>query len=232
MTSSYYKLNVENRPITGKKTAKKLRNKGIIPGVLYFKGEEPIQIAVDKLVMYHALHSGQRIYEIDVAGTTQYVMVKEMQYHPVTDALIHIDFMRVRRSEKINISVPIMLIGESLGVKEGGVISQSLTQIEIECLPTDVPEQIELDVTDLEMNSSYSVAYVKIKDEEITIISEQELIVGSIHPPVAEEEPIIEDELEDEEESEGEAESEVESEGAGEESKEENKSEDNQNQES
>ena len=119
MTSSYYKLNVENRPITGKNTAKKLRNKGIIPGVLYFKGEEPIQIAVDELVMYHALHSGQRIYEIDVAGTTQYVMIKEMQYHPVTDALIHIDFMRVRRSEKINISVPLMLIGESLGVKEG-----------------------------------------------------------------------------------------------------------------
>ena len=226
MTSSYYKLNVENRPITGKKTAKKLRNKGIIPGVLYFKGEEPIQIAVDKLVMYHALHSGQRIYEIDVAGTTQYVMIKEMQYHPVTDALIHIDFMRVRRSEKINISVPIMLIGESLGVKEGGVLSQSLTQIEIECLPTDVPEQIELDVTDLEMNSSYSVADVKIKDEEITIISEQELNVVSIHPPVAEEEPIVEEELEDEEEIEGEAE------GEGEESKEENKSEDNQNQES
>ena len=230
MTSSYYKLNVENRPITGKKTSKKLRNKGIIPGVLYFKGEEPIQIAVDELVMYHALHSGQRIYEIDVAGTTQYVMIKEMQYHPVTDALIHIDFMRVRRSEKINISVPLMLIGESLGVKEGGVLSQSLTQIEIECLPTDVPEQIELDVTDLEMNSSYSVADVKIKDEEITIISEQELNVVSIHPPVAEEELIVEEELEDEEEAEGEAEGEVE--GAGEESKEENKSEDNQNQES
>jgi len=228
MTSSYYKLKVENRQITGKKTARKLRNKGIIPGVLYYKGEEPIQIAVDKLIMYHAIHSGQRIYEIDVAGTTQYVMVKEIQYHPVTDALIHIDFMRVRRSEKINISVPLMLIGESLGVKEGGVLSQSLTQIEIECLPTDVPEQIELDVTDLEMNSSYSVADVKIKDEEITIISEQELNVVSIHPPVAEEEPIVEEELEDEEETEGEAEGE----GAGEESKEENKSEDNQNQES
>ena len=230
MTSSYYKLNLENRPITGKKTAKKLRNKGIIPGVLYFKGEEPIQIAVDELVMYHALHSGQRIYEIDVAGTTQYVMIKEMQYHPVTDALIHIDFMRVRRSEKINISVPLMLIGESLGVKEGGVLSQSLTQIEIECLPTDVPEQIELDVTDLEMNSSYSVADVKIKDEEITIISEQELNVVSIHPPVAEEEPMVEEELEDEEETEGETEGEAE--GGSEESKEENGSEDNQNQKS
>ena len=222
MTSSYYKLNVENRPITGKKTAKKLRNKGIIPGVLYYKGEEPIQIAVNELVMYHALHSGQRIYEIDVTGTTQYVMVKEIQYHPVTDALIHIDFMRVRRSEKINISVPLILVGDALGVKEGGVLSQSLTQIEIECLPTDVPEQIELDVTDLEMNSSYSVADVKIKNEEITINSEQELNVVSIHPPVAEEEPMVEEELEDEEETEGDSE----------ESKEENGAEDNQNQES
>jgi len=226
MTSSYYKLKVENRPITGKKTARKLRNKGIIPGVLYYKGEEPIQIAVDKLIMYHAIHSGQRIYEVDVAGTTQYVMVKEIQYHPVTDALIHIDFMRVRRSEKINISVPLILVGDALGVKEGGVLSQSLTRIEIECLPTDVPEQIELDVTHLEMNSSYSVADVKIKNEEITINSEQELNVVSIHPPVAEEEPMVEEELEDEEETEGEAE------GGSEESKEENGSEDNQNQES
>ena len=134
--------------------------------------------------------------------------------------------MRVRRSEKINISVPLILVGEALGVKEGGVLSQSLTRIEIECLPTDVPEQIELDVTHLEMNSSYSVADVKIKNEEITINSEQELNVVSIHPPVAEEEPMVEEELEDEEETEGEAE------GGSEESKEENGSEDNQNQES
>tara|TARA_Y100001949_G_C15960346_1_gene318940 strand:+ start:721 stop:1425 length:705 start_codon:yes stop_codon:yes gene_type:complete len=226
MASSYYKLKIEDRTLTGTKSAKTLRNSGIIPGVLYYKGEETINVAVDKLAMYHAIHSGQRIYEINVAGATQYVMVKELQYHPVTDVLIHIDFMRVRRSEKINISVPLILFGDAAGVKEGGVLSQSLTQIEIECFPTDVPEQIELDVTKLEMNNSYSVADVKVEHDEITILSEPELNVVSIHPPVAEEEPMVEEEVEGEEEVEDEEEVE------GEKSKEENESKDNQNQES
>ena len=85
-------------------------------------------------------------------------MIKELQYHPVTDEVIHIDLMRVRRSEKITISVPLVLTGEPLGVKEGGVLSQSMTQIEISCFPTDVPDQIELNIEDLEMHSAKSVA--------------------------------------------------------------------------
>ena len=196
MNSPYYKLNVEDRILTGKKSAKTLRNNGQVPGILYFKGEETINITVDRLAIYQAIHSGRRIYEINIAGATKYVMIKELQYHPVTDDVMHIDFMRVRRSEKINISVPLVLVGDAEGVKEGGVLSQSLTQIELECLPTDVPEQIELDITELEMNSSYSVIDVKVKDKEISIISARDLNVVSIHPPAAEEEPIVEEEEE------------------------------------
>ena len=104
-------------------------------------------MAINKLALYQAIHSGQRIYEIEIAGDTQYVMVKELQYHPVNDDVIHIDLMRVRRSEKIKIAVPLVLIGEAAGIKEGGVLSQAMTQVEIECFPTDVPEKIELDIT-------------------------------------------------------------------------------------
>jgi len=198
MASSYYKLDISERTDTRSKGAKTLRGEGLIPGVLYYSGEKNVNITIDKSVLFHAMQSGQRIFEIDQDGESQYTMIKELQYHPVTDAIIHIDLMRVRRSEKMTISVPLILVGEAIGIKEGGVLSQSLTQVEISCFPTDVPEHIEIDIEDLEMNSARSVADIKIDNEDIEIVSDKNLNVVSITPPAAEEEPEIE-ELEDEE---------------------------------
>jgi large subunit ribosomal protein L25 len=148
------------------------------------------------------LQSGQHVYEIELGGKTQLTMIKELQYHPVTDDVIHIDLMRVRRSEKMTISVPLVLIGEPLGVTEGGVLSQSMTQIEISCFPTDVPDQIELNIEDLEMNSAKSVADITIDNEDVEILSAEDLNIVSVHPPAAEEEPEVE-EIEGEEGEEG-----------------------------
>jgi len=198
MASSYYKLDISERTDTRSKGAKTLRGEGLIPGVLYYSGEKNVNITIDKSVLFHAMQSGQRIFEIDQDGESQYTMIKELQYHPVTDVIIHIDLMRVRRSEKMTISVPLVLVGEAIGIKEGGVLSQSLTQVEISCFPTDVPEHIEIDIEDLEMNSARSVADIKIDNEDIEIVSDKNLNVVSITPPAAEEEPEIE-ELEDEE---------------------------------
>ena len=198
MASSYFKLDILERTKTGTKGSQALRREGSIPGVLYYSGENNVNITVDKSVLFHAMQSGQRIFEIDQDGESQYTMIKELQYHPVTDAIIHIDLMRVRRSEKMTISVPLVLIGEAIGIKEGGVLSQSMTQIEISCFPTDVPEHIEIDIEDLEINSARSVADIKIDNEDIEIVSNTNLNVVSITPPAAEEEPEIE-ELEDEE---------------------------------
>ena len=90
-------------------------------------------------------------------------MIKDVQYHPITDEIIHVDFMRVRRSEKMTISVPITLVGKPKGVTEGGILSQSITQIEISCFPGNVPESIEVNVDHLDINSSVSVADVTIR---------------------------------------------------------------------
>ena len=200
MASSYYKLNITR---TRTKGAKTLRREGLIPGILYYAGETNVNISVDKLVLYHALQSGQHIFEIELDGDTQFTMIKELQYHPVTDEVLHIDLMRVRRSEKMTIFVPLVLVGEAVGVKEGGVLSQSMTQIEISCFPTDVPDQIELNIDDLEMNSSKSVTDITLDNEDIEILSAKELNIVSVHPPAAEEEPEVE-ELEGEELEEGE----------------------------
>ena len=194
MATSYYKLDIENRKSVGKKSAKVIRKSGKIPSVLYYKGEQTISISIDKQVLYQAIKSDQRIYEMDIKNESQYVMIKEIQYHPVTDEMIHVDFMRVRRSEKMTISVPITLIGKPVGVTEGGILSQAMNQIEISCYPTNVPEHIEVDVEHLELNSSVSVADVSVDDEDIDILSASDLNVASVIPPAAEEEPVLTDE--------------------------------------
>ena len=188
MPSSYYKLDVTSRQEIRSKAAKALRKRGIIPGVLYYSGEENVNISIEKSILFHAMQSGQRIFEIDQQGESQYTMIKQLQYHPVTDEIIHIDLMRVRRSEKITISVPLMLVGDPIGVKEGGVLSQSLNQIEISCFPTDVPEQIELNIEDLELNSAKSVADLEIDLEDVDIVTDPSLNIASITPPASEEE--------------------------------------------
>jgi len=205
MGASYYKLDIENRKVVGKKATKDLRKAGKVPSVLYFKGEEPMHLTVENKTLYKAMKSEQRIYEMDIDSESQYVMIKEIQYHPVTDEVIHVDFMRVRRSEKMTISVPIILIGKSVGVTEGGILSQSLNQIEISCFPTNVPDQVEVNIENLEINSSISVADVSIDDEDIEILTSEEISVASVNAPKEEEEiALSEEDIEGEEGEEGE----------------------------
>ena len=188
MATSYYKLDIETRESVGKKATKAIRRDGKIPSTLYFKGDEPESISIDKIKLYQALKSDQRVYEVELGGESQYVMVKAVQYHPVTDEIIHLDFMRVRRSEKMTISVPLVLVGKPIGVVEGGILSQALNQIEISCFPTNVPDQIEVNVDKMELNSSISVADVYTEDEEVEILSSSEINVATITAPSVEKE--------------------------------------------
>ena len=206
MATSYYKLEIENRKSVGKKATKEIRRAGKIPSVLYYRGEKPVSISIDKQLLNQAIKSDQRIYEVEIDNESQYVMIKEAQYHPITDEIIHVDFMRVRRSEKMTISVPITLVGKPAGVTEGGILSQSMTQIEISCFPTNVPESIEVNVDHLDINSSVSVGDVTVDDEDIEIISASDLSIASVIPPAVEEEPVMaEEEALDEEAVDGES---------------------------
>ena len=198
MPSSYYKLEITKRTETRSKGSKIIRRQGLIPGILYYSGEENVNISIQKSILFHAMQSGQRIFEINQDGDSQYTMIKQLQYHPVTDEIIHIDLMRVRRSEKITISVPLLLIGNPIGVNEGGVLSQSLNQIEISCYPTDVPENIELDIEDLGLNEARSVDDLTIDTEDLEIVTDSSLNIVSITPPAVEEEVVEEEEVDEE----------------------------------
>ena len=187
MSSTYYNLATTERTKFGSKESKNDRKSGLIPAVIYYSGEENIHISIDKSVLFRAIQSSQRIYQIEQNKEKRYVMIKDIQYHPVTDEIIHVDLMRVRRSEKMTISVPIVLKGNPVGVREGGVLSQSLNQVEINCFPTDVPKNIELDIEDLELNAAKNVGDLNINIKDVEIVSDSNLNIVSVTPPTSEE---------------------------------------------
>lgn len=189
--ADYYQLAVEKRESIGSAATKTLRRNGKIPANYYYKETKNINLILDSKDLYHAMHSGHHVFEVELGGDTQYVMIKEIQYHPVNESVLHVDLLRVRRDVKMSISVPIHLEGEAVGVDEGGVLSQILTSLDIECLPTDVPEFIPLNVSELEMNSSLSVADITVSSN-ISILTDEEQVVATIAPPKEEEEPEVE----------------------------------------
>ena len=201
MPQEYEQINVGERTHKGKSKIRALRRDGKIPGVYYYHGEENVNLEIDKKNLYNALSTGQHVFEVTMTGETQYVMIKAIQYHPVTDEVMHVDLMRVRRSEKMTFTIPIILQGEAIGVQEGGVLSQILTAIDINCLPTNVPESINVDISDLELNSTISVINITDIPDDVEIVTSEESTVATITPPKEEEEPVIE---EDEELAEGE----------------------------
>ncbi len=178
----YEKLEVMKREQPGAKAARALRKEGKIPVNFYYTGEDNINLSIDKKVFRQAIHSGHHIFEVELNKKTQYVMIKEVQYHPVNDEIIHIDLMRVRRDEKITISVPIVLEGAANGVQEGGILTQNLLTLEISCLPSDVPEHIVVDVSDFEMNHVMNVGEIKV-GENIDIMVAKDMDVLAIIPP-------------------------------------------------
>ena len=190
MSSTYYKLNVTDRNKFGTKESNQIRKKGFIPAVLYYAGEKNNHISIDKSVFFHALQSSQRVYEIEQGKEKQFVMIKEIQYHPVTDEIIHVDLMRVRRSEKMTILVPLVLVGSSIGVKEGGILSQSINQVEISCLPTNVPENIEINIDNIEQGQSLSVGDIELKDKEVELLTASDINILSIQAPGGAEEDV------------------------------------------
>ena len=204
MAQEYEKLDLKERTVKGKSKARSLRRDGMVPGIYYFRGEENVDLQIDKKKLYHAISSGQHVFEVEMNGAKQYVTIKGIQYHPVTDEVLHIDLMQVNMTEKMKFTIPISLEGEAEGVKEGGVLSQILTTIDVNCLPTSVPDNILVDISNMELNSNMTVADIVNIPEGVEILSDPESTIATLAPPKEEEEPVVEDLEEGEELLEGE----------------------------
>ena len=132
------------------------------------------------------------IFEVNVEDKNQFVLVKEIQYHPVTDEIIHIDFQKVKEDEKISLEVAIRSTGEAQGVKLGGLLVQMLNSVTIKCKPAEIPEFIEIDVTDMEMNTNLFVKDITLP-EDVEMITAEDIAVVSVQEPKEEkEEEVVE----------------------------------------
>ncbi len=196
--SKFEKLNVNVREGKGTSFARRLRLENKVPAILYHSGLEGTSLSIEKSELYKALKTGQFIFEVNVDDKNQFVLVKEIQYHPVTDEIIHVDFQQVKEDQKISLEVPLRTEGESEGVKLGGILVQLLNVVTINCRPSNVPEALSIDVSELEMNSSLFVKDIVLPDD-IEMVTAEDIAVVSVQEPKKEEEVV--EEVFDEEES-------------------------------
>jgi len=155
MATATAEKNVEAKPRQGggKNDARRLRQTGMIPAVVYGAGQESLAIAVDPKQMKRILHSESghnSIFDLSLDGQSAKVMIVDWQYEPIKGALLHVDLKRIAMDKVLRVSVPILLKGEAPGVKQqGGILEQILREVEIECLPADIPSHIDADVSQL-----------------------------------------------------------------------------------
>ncbi len=198
--SKFEKLDVDIRKEQGTSAARRTRLRDRVPAVLYHSGLEATPLSMDKKALYKALKTGQMIFEVIVEQKPQFVLLKEVQYHPVTDEVIHVDFQKVKEDEKISLEVAIRGVGESQGVKLGGILVQLLNAVTIKCKPSEIPEFLEIDVTEMEMNTNLFVKDITLP-EDVEMITAEDIAVMSVQEPKEEKEEIALDEDGEEAES-------------------------------
>jgi len=186
--ASYYKLPIEIRTGSGASLARELRRNGKIPANYYYRGEANQNLAIDKKVFNHAIHSGQQVFEVDINNETIYIMIKDIQYHSVTEEVMHVDLMRIRRTEKMTFSIPLVLEGDAVGIDEGGIVAQVATTIDVECFPNDMPESITVDISGLEFISAMAAEEIELPVDTLLVSAENTTIV-TCNPTKAEVEP-------------------------------------------
>lgn len=219
------KLNAQPRQETGKGAARSLRRAGRIPAVLYGANIEsqPLSVSIRELErMFNNPQFTRGLINLAVengGNRRQTVMIKEFQRDPVKDHYLHIDFYEIKMDQKISVMVPVTTTGTSNGVEEGGILQIIRRELEVYCLPANIPEQIEIDITPLEMGDSVHVSEVPLP-ENVEIPYEVDFTILTVVSPKMEEPE--EEALEEEGAEEGEeaAEGEAEEAGSGEEAEE------------
>ena len=155
----------------------------MIPAVLYGDGSSTALAVPDKVVDYTLHHLGDNaLYDIDLGAGGSTARIVDVQRDPVTGRLVHVDFAPVNMQERIEVTVPLHVVGESPGAEEGGVLQQVAYEVQVESLPGDIPQELTLDVSSLGMNENLSVADVTLP-EGVTLISDPEEVAATVTAP-------------------------------------------------
>jgi large subunit ribosomal protein L25 len=182
-----YPLQVALREGRGSRAARRLRAAGGIPCVLYGHGQDPVHLRVDAHDLEQALHSHSSVFELQWSEGGDTALVHELQLDALGDETLHVDFLRVSLTEKVQVTVPLELHGEPKGVLEGGILNQQKHEVEVECVPTEIPEQIRIEVADLQIGDEIKVSDIP-PVAEVQILDDPEDLVVLIQPPAEEEE--------------------------------------------
>lgn len=187
-------ITLEAKPrALGKSAAKAVRRQGEVPCVLYGPHQEPIHFRVPALALRPLIFTTEaHRVALSLEGQTYDCLLKDIQFHPVTDAPVHADFYALTAGEAVIVTVPIQLVGTAAGVKAGGVLAQPLTELEIRCLPKDIPGHVEADVSGLGIGDALHVADLRVENAEV--LTDPGLTVATVTAPSvsAEEEPTAE----------------------------------------
>lgn len=186
------------REKTGKGIARKLRAEGKIPAVVYGGEEAPLHIYVKRNDVQKFVHMETTIMDLKIEGkdAPTPVIIRDYAVDPITDEVLHVDFQRVKMDEEITAMVPIVLLNEEncVGVKMGGIIQHGLREVEVECLPKDLPAHIEVDISQLEIGDTIKVADLNVP-AGVKITEDPEEVIVTIVPPAVYEEEEAQEEV-------------------------------------
>ena len=162
MAKQSIQLSAEPRSELGSRANKRIRDKGLVPGVLYGHKEAVVPVTLPKKELTTHLDRGAHLFDLALDGKTQKVLVKEVQYDHLGLEVIHVDFARVSLDEKVEVTVPIELKGTPKGEDEGGVLQQMMNELEVECLVTDIPDMITANVAEMKVDDVLHVSDLKL----------------------------------------------------------------------
>jgi large subunit ribosomal protein L25 len=183
---------VQNRAVLGSAESRRLRRMGLIPGVLYGR-ERPVAVSIPERSLRSALTtSGGLNAVLDViveGGKAHSSVLKEYQQHPVKGNIIHVDLQEVRLDQPIHATVPVQLHGEPAGAKEGGVLSQVTNELNVEALPMEIPEHLDVDVSEMQIGDTLRLSALQVPEGVKLLDDLEETVLATVTAPMREEEP-------------------------------------------
>jgi len=190
MATQSAQISVKERSEKGSRANKRLRDSGFVPGVIYGHKEAVVPVTLPKKEIVNHLSRGAHVFDLNLAGKNEKVLVKEVQYDHLGLEVIHVDFARVSLDEKVEVTVPLELKGTPKGEAEGAVLQQIIAELEIECLVTDIPDKIVHNVSEMEKDSVLHISDLKFPPG-VKCLKDGDLIVATVKE-IQEEAPAVE----------------------------------------
>jgi len=168
-----------------------LLTKGMVPGIIYGKGSEPTKIALEDKILKKLMNTGSfysTIIDIDVNGKLEKILPKQLQYHPVSDKLIHFDFLRVQENTKVNVEIPIEFLNQEKcpGLKKGGVLNTVRRLVELTCNANNIPSRLEFDLIETEIGNAVKISNIQLPEGVSPTISDRDFVIATLVPPTVE----------------------------------------------